>query len=63
MPSMSGPDFVKRWQQRRPNTQVLFMSGHIDDSLEHHDIPERDLITKPFSSEELLRRVADAVAR
>ena len=63
MPGMSGPDFVKQWQKRRPQTEVLFMSGHIDDSLEHHAISESDLITKPFSSEELLRRVADVVAR
>ncbi len=59
MPSMSGPELVKRLHERQPGLPVLFMSGYTEDILAEHDfrIEEIDLLRKPFSREQLLTRV------
>jgi hypothetical protein len=36
MPEMTGPEFVQAWQT--PDTRALYMSGDIDESLEHDAI-------------------------
>ena len=61
MPEMSGPDFVTAWATRNSATSVLYMSGYVDESLQHHSIPEENFISKPFSPAELLQRVTQSV--
>ena len=63
MPGISGPTFVVEWEKQNPATKVLYMSGYIDESVGHVFIPEGDIIAKPFSPAELLRRVAERLAR
>ena len=63
MPEMAGPDFVNEWQKENAATPVLYMSGYIDESLEHYSIPESDIVTKPFTPVELLEQVSQALGR
>ena len=59
MPGMSGKEMVKRIDREQlPNLKVLYMSGYsenIETGLE--------LLEKPFSSMDLLRRVREALDR
>jgi PAS domain S-box-containing protein len=59
MPTMSGPELVRRLHERRPELRVLFMSGYTEDVLVEHGfrIEEVDMLRKPFSREQLLSRV------
>jgi two-component system, cell cycle sensor histidine kinase and response regulator CckA len=65
MPGMSGPQLAARIRDRLPKMKVLFMSGHsevdIDNSVELDD--RRNLLTKPFNSDDLLRRVRKELDR
>jgi CheY-like chemotaxis protein len=59
MPGMTGPDLAAWVARRMPQLPVLFMSGHLDDALgDPRFDPVEDLILKPFTADELLRRVA-----
>ncbi len=58
MPDMSGPTFVKEWEKTNPQTQILYMSGYIDESVGHHSISGGDVISKPFSPAELVESVS-----
>ncbi len=59
MPGMTGPDLAAWVARRMPRLPVLFMSGHLDDALgDPRFDPVEDLILKPFTADELLRRVA-----
>ena len=64
MPGMSGPELVRRIQQRRPGIKALFMSGYTDAVTVRHGIAERGLkfIHKPFTPKELGDRIRMALA-
>ena len=59
MPRMGGRQLAARLAEARPNLRVLFMSGYGDDGAPERG-PEEPLaafIGKPFSPQELARRV------
>lgn len=64
MPGMSGKELSERLAVSRPEAQVLFMSGYIDDMIVHHGVLEEGatLLQKPFTMNTLagkLREVLD----
>jgi CheY-like chemotaxis protein len=59
MPGMNGKEMVKRIDRRQqPDLRVLYMSGYIE-NME----PGLDLLEKPFTSADLLKRVRAAVEK
>jgi PAS domain S-box-containing protein len=65
MPSMSGPQLATELLRRRPDVQVLYMSGYVGDALTEHGLDEAAaaIIHKPFRPEallELIRNLLDA---
>jgi DNA-binding response OmpR family regulator len=65
MPGMNGQELALRLIGDRPGTRILFMSGYTDDSLTQSGALDAgvDLLEKPFRSDELLRRVREALDR
>ena len=61
MPGLNGPDLLARLQAQRP-VRALFMTGYTDKFLGTED-GAFDVIEKPFGSNELLRRVRQAMER
>ncbi|HEX8849526.1 MAG TPA: ATP-binding protein [Gemmatimonadaceae bacterium] len=63
MPEMGGTELVERLQATSPELRALYMSGYTAGSSEHHEIiaPRSAFISKPFSAEELVRRVRAAL--
>ena len=61
MPEMAGPDFAREWNERNRATNVVYVSGYIDKSLGNYSIPQNDILTKPFTPVELLRRVSQGL--
>jgi PAS domain S-box-containing protein len=63
MPRLGGGRLARRLIQARPETRVLFMSGFADSTLVRHEIVtgETDCLLKPFSPEELSRKVREAL--
>jgi PAS domain S-box-containing protein len=59
MPQISGPELAARLSARNPALRVLYMSGYTDDAIVHHGVldGETQLISKPFSAEDLLAKV------
>jgi PAS domain S-box-containing protein len=58
MPEMSGYDLATRIRLAQPGVHVLFMSGYAHKALgEASELPEGDLLRKPFSTEDLTRAV------
>jgi len=63
MPGMGGREVAARAVERSPEVRVLYMSGYLDDEL-LRDLVEGDevaLLRKPFTREQLLRAVRDAL--
>jgi two-component system cell cycle sensor histidine kinase/response regulator CckA len=56
---MSGSKLAEYVMPLRPEMKVLFMSGYTDDVIAHHGVLEPGLpfLQKPFSSNELVRKV------
>jgi CheY-like chemotaxis protein len=62
MPEMSGYRLAERLRILRPQTRVLYMSGYPDAGDRSIPLqPEPNLIQKPFTKEELLRAVREAL--
>ena len=63
MPLMKGRDLAMRVQSVKPETKVVYMSGYTDDALAFHGFPQPNtgFIQKPFTQEELLRRVREVL--
>ncbi len=59
MPGPSGKELAMDVLAQRPATKVLFMSGYSENVIVHKGVIDQgvNLIEKPFSGEELLRRV------
>jgi PAS domain S-box-containing protein len=63
MPGMSGPQLAEMVREQRPDIRIVFMSGYPADVVTARgSLPDSaDYLQKPFSSEELLQRIADAM--
>ena len=64
MPGASGPALLQQLLQRRPTLHVLYMSGYADDALRDQGPiqPQAAFLQKPFSAEQLIRKVRDATS-
>lgn len=65
MPQMTGPQVAERLQALRPQMKVLYMSGYTDDAIAQHGVlkPCTEFMTKPFTTDTVLRRVRDLLDR
>jgi two-component system cell cycle sensor histidine kinase/response regulator CckA len=63
MPQMSGGELAHRLRDLKPELKILFMSGYTDDMLASHRLfeGETQLIQKPFSAEQLGRKLRDVL--
>ncbi len=61
MPDMDGPELVRQLSTIRPDTQTLFMSGYMDDTLGERGIlsTNANFIQKPFSPRTIAQKVRD----
>jgi two-component system cell cycle sensor histidine kinase/response regulator CckA len=64
MPSMSGREVADRLAARRPDLQVLFMSGHADRTIVKHGVldPTIRYLPKPFTAQTLVEAVDAAIS-
>jgi CheY-like chemotaxis protein len=59
MPDMSGRQLADRALGKRPNLKVLYTTGYTRNAIVHNRMldPGTNLLTKPFSVEELAAKV------
>ena len=65
IPDVSGPDLQDRLSQLGSTLPIVFLTGHADVPTTVRAIKAgaEDFLTKPISSEQLLRSIAQAIAR
>lgn len=63
MPGMTGPELARRFAADRPASGVLLMSGYAEGLIDRHGMlpPGTTLLSKPFTTEQLLTAVRAAV--
>ncbi len=62
MPGMNGIDVVRRLRLRYPSLRALYTSGYLDDVARGIALdPGKELLAKPFTASELLRRIRMAL--
>lgn len=63
MPRMSGRELVERLRVVRPDTRALYMSGYEPEAIARHGLAEAgiSLLEKPFTPEDALQRVREAL--
>jgi DNA-binding NtrC family response regulator len=63
MPDMNGRRLSEEVTQRRPGMKVLFTTGYTRDAIVHNGTVDHDvsLVTKPFTLDELGRKVAEVL--
>jgi two-component system cell cycle sensor histidine kinase/response regulator CckA len=63
MPEISGKQLVDQFKLLRPETRVLYMSGHTDDAIVRHGVlePGTSYLQKPFTPETLARKVREVL--
>jgi len=63
MPKMGGKEVAERLQSLYPQMKVLYISGYTDDAILHHGIlqPGLNFFEKPFTPEELARKVREVL--
>lgn len=59
MPEMSGRELAEEFLRERPETKVLYMTGHTDDAMVRVGVEraEIDLLQKPVTPSRLLARI------
>jgi DNA-binding response OmpR family regulator len=64
MPDMDGKELATQLHDQRPETRVLYMSGHDDDLIAHHGVLEEGIafLSKPFDVEALTLKVQAVLA-
>ena len=63
MPSMDGPAMARELRRIAPDLPVLFMSGYAEEQLRNEiDIEEMYFIPKPFSVQQIAKKVAEVLA-
>jgi FixJ family two-component response regulator len=65
LPGESGPQLFDRAAQVRPGLRVLYMSGYTDDAVSRERLlePGAAFIQKPFTAEDLSRKVREVLDR
>jgi PAS domain S-box-containing protein len=65
MPRLSGPELAQQLSVLRPGLEVLFMSGYNDSRLVNRGVAKSNtnLLVKPFTPDQLVRRVAELTGR
>ncbi len=65
MPGMSGRELAERLTRLHPETRVLYMSGHPDDTVLQRGVSaaEADFIQKPFTLDALARKAREVLTR
>lgn len=63
MPGISGKELVEKLLPSKPELKVLYMSGYSRDIISYHGLVESDihLIQKPFTPEELTRKIREVL--
>jgi len=63
MPRMNGPELAAELTQRRPEVAVLYVTGHGGEALGERgeDADEIVLLEKPYTPEELLRKIREVL--
>jgi DNA-binding NtrC family response regulator len=63
MPEMGAGELVDQLLSTRPELKVLYISGYTNDEIVRRGVTEPDaaFIQKPFTSEELMRRVREVL--
>jgi PAS domain S-box-containing protein len=63
MPEMGAGELADQLLKERPETKVLFISGYTDDEIVRRGVSQKDraFIQKPFSPEELMRKVREVL--
>jgi FixJ family two-component response regulator len=63
LPGLSGPELAARLRLVRPEVRALFMSGYGQRAIVHCKVLDSSvvLLEKPFTSEQLLAHVRDAL--
>jgi len=59
MPDLNGRELFEKMVVLLPDLKVVYMSGYTDDIIVHHGVVDKDVsfISKPFSVDELSRRI------
>jgi CheY-like chemotaxis protein len=63
LPQLGGPALADRVVAQRPDTRVLYMSGHTDDRIERHGVERAHaaFLQKPFRPDDLARKVREVL--
>jgi PAS domain S-box-containing protein len=63
MPNLGGPDLVGELKARFPRLKVLYVSGHADEAVARHGLPEATAcrLQKPYTSLGLARKVREVL--
>jgi two-component system cell cycle sensor histidine kinase/response regulator CckA len=63
MPRMSGGVLAQELSKTRPTIKVVYMSGYTDSAIVHHGVLDAGttLLTKPFTSSDLTRKIREVL--
>ena len=61
MPQMHGPTLARELSGLQPSMRVLYVSGYSENDISAHGViaPEIEVLQKPFSQQDLLRKIRD----
>jgi CheY-like chemotaxis protein len=62
MPGMNGPALADRIVERWPSVRPVFMSGFTGEALNRAGQPPTDVLAKPFTPEQLVQRIRQALS-